>query len=127
LTWARELVEDGSSQPDKDAMLTDHQQPVFPETLSYVTGIKPRRWIAGRWSATEILALDKNGAQRTQYDRDVWLGLYAWNGTEWELEGVYHSRDAVRRAAARVRHRRGRRGAPRAISAGRRRSIPSDA
>jgi len=95
-------------------MADDRQQPEFPKTRPFVTGRKPRRSIAGRMSVTEILALDKNGAQRTQYDRDVWLGLYAWNGTEWELEGVYGSRDAVRRAAARVRQRRGRRGSGRA-------------
>jgi len=64
------------------------------------SGRKPRRSIAGRMSVTEILALHKNGAQRTRYDRDVSLSRCAWNGIEWELEGVYGSRDAVRRSAS---------------------------
>lgn len=77
--------------------------PDFPKTLPYVTGRKHRRWITRRWSVTEILALDKNGKQRTQYDPGVSLGVYVWKGEVWELAGIYGSRNAARSAAARIR------------------------
>jgi hypothetical protein len=50
--------------------------PEFPRTLSYVTGRKQKRFIDGRWSMTEILVLDENGHQRTQYGPGGSFGVY---------------------------------------------------
>ena len=75
----------------------------FPKTRAYVTGRVQRRQIAGKPSVTEIIVLDDEGNQRSQYGPGGWFGLYFWNGGQWELEAVYASRTEARKAAARVR------------------------
>jgi hypothetical protein len=77
----------------------------FPKTRSYVTGRGSRRSIAGKLSVTEIIVLDDEGNQRSQYGPGGWFGVYFWNGKEWELNAVYASRDGARKAAAQIRRR----------------------
>ena len=75
----------------------------FPKSRWHVTGRKQRRYIAGKPSVTEIIVLDDNGNQRTQSGPGGWYGVYFWNDKAWELDAVYDSGDAARKAAARIR------------------------
>jgi hypothetical protein len=74
----------------------------FPKTRAFVTGWG-RRNVRGGPSMTEIIVLDDEGIQRTQYGQGGWFGVYYWNGKEWELDAVYSSREDARKAAARIR------------------------
>lgn len=78
-------------------------KPEFPKILAPEMRYFDRRWIAGDFSKTLILPLGPDGERIPQDDPQARLGLYAWNGKQWELEGVYNSRREARSAANRLR------------------------
>jgi hypothetical protein len=46
--------------------------------------------------------LDDEGNQRTQSGPGGWYGVYFWNDKAWELDAVYDSSDAARKAATHI-------------------------
>jgi hypothetical protein len=75
----------------------------FPKIRQYVHGRNQRRRVADKPSVTAILSLDDDGNRRSQSGSGGWHGLYFWNGKAWELDAVYASAQAARKAAARIR------------------------
>lgn len=79
------------------------RSPQFPKSRPYVTGRMQRRYIRKHLSETETLVLDERGNQRSQYGPGGFFGVYFWKGNEWQLDGIYNSRESARKAAARIR------------------------
>jgi hypothetical protein len=77
----------------------------FPKTLPYIKTVIGRRWIARGFSMTEILPLRDDGTVTVQDDPTALLGLYFWNGKQFELEARYNTQREARSAQARLRRK----------------------